>query len=107
MKISEEKIIDFVYSKRLIDFLNTRTEAEKDMARIGLSHHASRTINAKKELGQTLSKAEAHELSNFKKLEKKYGFKYLGELSQEEIDFVKEDLFVNYGVLVEYPTNSS
>ena len=101
MQISKYKLIEFIQSKRIIDFFKSRTESEKDMARIAMSFRQSSIINDKKKMGESLNKIEKKELDDFIKLQKKYGFDYLGEISEEEIKEVKSDLMINHGIFVD------
>lgn len=82
--MTDAQIDEAILIDRLKKFLDTRSEAERDLFRIALAYHSSRCIAVGKRLGKKLNPQEVKELADFENLQRKYGFNYLKPVSQKE-----------------------
>lgn len=96
--INEYELIEYIRSKRILDFLQTRTKSEKDMFSMALSYHQAYIINSDLKMGREISERDKEYLEIFKELEVKYQFNYL-EVSEEYIEQTKDNLMQD-GVFV-------
>lgn len=92
-----ERIKDSVISKevellRLLRFVDTLTEKERDIFNIALTFGSAKVTNGNLKVGIEVFPYQVEELDRFKKLAEKHGFVWLEEVTGQEKQDARQSL---------------